>query len=56
MPFGTYITPNRWTGAAAVRPMAVNAGTMLSSKGKATLAPRPRRTVRRESAFFERII
>src|SRR3954465_14633500 len=52
MPFGTYITPNRCTGFAAVFAIADSAGTMLSSIGSATAAPIPRRIVRREMAFF----
>ena len=56
MPFGTYMTPNRLTGLAAVFCMAESAGTMLSSSGSASIAPMPRRTVRRGIAFFEMII
>ena len=52
MPFGTYTTPKRFTGAAAVRARAESAGTMLSSSGSASVAPMPRRTVRRGMAFF----
>ena len=48
MPLGTKNTPNRRTGAAAVRLSAVSAGTMLSSSGNASVAPRPRSTVRRD--------
>ena len=56
MPFGTYITPKRLIGLAAVFCSADSAGTMLSSSGNASIAPRPRSTVRRGIAFFEMII
>src|ERR1051325_2749665 len=52
MPLGTYIRPYRLTGLAAVFAIADSAGTMLSSSGSATAAPRPRRTIRREMAFL----
>src|SRR5262245_60807603 len=52
MPFGTYITPNRVIGFAAVFWSAVNDGTMASSSGSASVAPMPRRTVRRGIAFL----
>jgi len=52
MPFGTYISPKRFAGFAAVLAIADRAGTMLSSNGNATAAPRPRKTVRREIAFL----
>src|SRR5262245_2187650 len=52
MPFGTYMRPKRLTDLAAVCAIADSAGTMLSSSGNATAAPRPRNTVRREMAFF----
>jgi hypothetical protein len=52
MPFGTYMTPKRFTGFAAVRASADTAGTMLSSSGRANAAPRPRSTVRRGIAFL----
>src|SRR5688572_31851784 len=51
-PCGTYTNPNRCFGAAAVWANAEAAGTMPSSSGKATVAPRPRSTVRRGMAFF----
>src|ERR1700736_4316074 len=53
MPLGTYITPNRFTGLAAVFAMADSAGTMLSRNGNASVAPMPRSTVRRGIAFLE---
>src|SRR5260221_12938734 len=53
MPFGTYITPKRFTGLAAVPASAESAGTMLSRNGSASVAPMPRRTVRRGIAFLE---
>ena len=56
MPFGTYMTPNRFTGLAAVFAMADSAGTMLSSSGSAIMAPMPLNTVRRGIAFFEIIM
>ena len=52
MPFGTYITPNRVTGLAAVFCSAVSGGTIASSSGSASVAPMPRRTVRRGIAFL----
>ena len=51
MPFGTYTTASRRTGRAAVVRSAANAGTMPSSRGRASEAPSPRRTVRRGNAF-----
>src|ERR1700687_2277193 len=56
MPFGTYTTPKRLTGLAGVAAKAEKAGTMLSSSGSASVAPIPRRTVRRGIAFFKTII
>ena len=53
MPFGTYITPKRFTGLDAVFAMADSAGIMLSRNGRASVAPMPRSTVRRGIAFFE---
>ena len=50
-PLGTYTTPSRLTGAAALCADA-NAGTMLSRSGSANVAPRPRSTVRRGIAIF----
>src|ERR1700716_722394 len=52
MPFGTYTTPKRFTGLAAVLARADSAGTMLSRNGNASVAPMPRSTVRRGTAFF----
>src|SRR5919198_2520722 len=56
MPLGTYMTPNRLIGLAAVFCSADNAGIMLSSSGSASIEPMPRRTVRRGMAFFEMIM
>ena len=56
MPLGTYMTPKRFVGFAAVFCSAESAGTMLSSSGSATIDPRPRSTVRRGIAFFVQII
>src|SRR6266849_3464621 len=52
MPFGTYTTPKRFTGLAEVLARAESAGTMLSMSGSASVAPMPRRTVRRGMAFL----
>src|SRR5688572_23899826 len=52
MPFGTYITPNRAIGLAAVFWSAVNGGTIASRSGSASVAPRPRNIVRRGIAFL----
>jgi hypothetical protein len=46
-PIGTNTAPKRRVGAAAVRAVAVSAGTMASNNGKASAAPIPLRTVRR---------
>ena len=56
MPWGTYITPKRLTGLAAVCCSAESAGTMLSSSGSASIDPIPRKTVRRGMAFLAMII
>src|SRR5437868_940434 len=56
IPFGMYITPNRLIGLAAVLLCADNAGTMPSKSGKASIAPMPRKTSRRERAFLVMII
>ncbi len=56
MPFTTYITPNRLIGAAAVRACAVSAGIIPSRSGNASVAPMPRRTVRRGIAFLVMIM
>ena len=56
MPLGTYMTPNRWIGLAAVFCNAESAGTMLSSSGNASIEPMPRKTVRRGIAFFAMIM
>src|SRR5580765_3895575 len=52
MPFGTYITPNRVTGAAAVFWSAVSGGTIASRSGSASDAPRPLSNARRGIAFL----
>src|SRR5207244_5248439 len=52
MPFGMYITPRRLIGFAGVLPRADNAGTIASNTGNASIAPRPRNTVRRETTLF----
>src|SRR5207247_1235026 len=49
-------TPKRLIGLALVAARAVNAGTMLSRSGSASVPPRPRRTVRRDKAFFVTIM
>jgi hypothetical protein len=46
-PFGTYTNPRRRAGFAAVCASAESAGTMASSSGRASVAPSPRRNVRR---------
>src|SRR3954447_24845451 len=56
IPFGTYITPNRLIGMAAVFCSAVSAGIMLSRSGSASTDPMPRSTVRRAIAFFDTIM
>src|SRR5947208_1544146 len=43
-------------GGADILSSAVNAGTMLSSQGRASAAPRPCRIVRRGNAFFVTIM
>ena len=56
MPLGTYNTPKRRMPRAAVFRTAERAGTMPSSRGRASVAPRPRRTVRRGIAFLVMIM
>ena len=56
MLFGTYTVQNRVTGAAAARASAVEAGSIRSSSGSASVAPTPRSTVRREIACLEIIM
>ena len=51
-PIGTNTAPNRLVGAAAVLTVAVMAGTIASRSGSESVAPRPRRTVRRDSDAF----
>ena len=55
-PIGMYTKPSRRTGAAAVFARAVIDGTIASRSGSATVAPMPRRNVRRGKAFFEMIM
>ena len=55
-PFGMYTKPRRRTGVASVLARAVAAGIIASSKGRATVAPMPRRKVRRGINFFVMII
>jgi hypothetical protein len=53
------MNPRRRTGEAAVRAAAVSDdmdGTIASSSGSATVAPRPRRNVRRGSVRLVMII
>ena len=52
MPFGTYMTPNLVSGLAGVFCSAVSGGTMASSSGSASDAPRPRNIARRGIAFL----
>src|SRR5262245_31473880 len=52
-PCGMYTAPNRVRGAAAVLTVAVIAGTIASSNGSATVAPTPRRNVRRGNDSLE---
>src|SRR5580704_13186016 len=47
-PFGTSKNASRLTGLGA----AVSAGIMESSRGRAMIAPDPRKKVRRGNAFF----
>src|ERR1700733_6766521 len=54
IPLGTYTTPRRWTGRAAVWAPADRAGTIASSNGNASVAPIPRRNVLRGSAILVR--
>src|SRR5438552_10767220 len=56
MPLGTYMTPNRLIGLAAVFCRADSAGIMLSSRGNASIDPRPRKAVRRGIVFFAMIM
>ena len=55
-PIGTYTNPSRRTGLAAVSDWAVSDGIIASSRGRATVAPMPRKNVRRASAFFVMIM
>src|SRR4051812_26965490 len=51
-PSGTKIAPNRRCGFAAVFAVAVRAGTIDSSSGRARVTPIPRRKVRRGNAIL----
>ena len=51
-PCGTYIATKRDFPAAAVRLSGVCAATIESSSGNATVAPTPRRNVRRDRCLF----
>ncbi len=51
-----YTNPSRRTGLAAVLANAVIDGTIALRSGNATVAPIPRRNVRRGMAFFVMII
>src|SRR5438034_319788 len=51
-PIGMKTKPRRRTGLAGVLASAVAAGTIASSNGSASVAPIPRRNVRRGRAFF----
>ena len=51
-PRGTKTTPKRVSGFAAVWAMGVIAGAIASRNGRATVAPMPRKTARREICFF----
>ena len=48
IPFGTYTMPRRLVGVGGL----ASAGIMESSIGSASVAPRPRSTVRRGIAFL----
>jgi hypothetical protein len=51
-PCGCHTPTKRRTGLAAVWRNGVAAGTIDSSSGRATIAPAPRRNVRRGMCFF----
>jgi hypothetical protein len=51
-PLGTKTAPKRGRGRAGVCASAVIAGTIASSSGRATVAPTPRRNVRRGNDRF----
>src|SRR5438128_1520927 len=55
-PIGIKTKPNRRTGLAGVLARGVAAGTIASNNGSASVAPMPRRNVRRGMAFFVIII
>src|SRR3954471_4203585 len=52
-PCGCQMPTNRRTGVAAVNRSGVNAGTIDSRNGSASVTPAPRRNVRRGMNFFE---
>jgi hypothetical protein len=52
-PSGTNTAPKRFGGFAAVLAVAVKAGTIASRSGNASVAPIPRRTVRRGKAVLK---
>jgi hypothetical protein len=51
-PFGMYTKPSRRMGAAAVLAVVDSAGTIASNRGNATVAPMPRKKVRRRSTVL----
>ena len=51
IPFGTKMAWKRRTGLAAGRASADTPGAIASRNGSATVAPTPRRTVRRDKGF-----
>src|SRR4029079_3016681 len=51
-PCGCQMPTNRFTGAAAVSRDGVNAGSIESSNGSASVTPAPRRNVRRGMCFL----
>src|SRR5688572_29333219 len=55
-PCGKYTNAIRGAAFAAVNASSVRAGIMASSSGRATVAPMPRRKVRRSRCFFVRNI
>src|SRR6478736_820492 len=53
MPCGKKMPAKRGFGAAAVAASAVDAGSMASSSGSASVQPAPFRNLRRGMCFFE---
>ena len=51
-PCGTIVAPKRITGFADVSARSVDAGTIASSSGNASVAPIPRKNVRRGNAIL----